>query len=109
MKYLPFLASFLFFCLSTYAQDSSVNLKKLETFKLPDFKIKKIPFTYSEKLGTKIFSADKILLQHGITILPLDKMPCFVPDVATVSKMPNQQSRGSAVRIPNKSTVVEVK
>ncbi len=88
-----------------YAQDSSINLKKIETFKLPDFRIKKIPFKYSESLGTGNFLINKRDLKPGIAVLPLDNMPCFVPDITLVSKMPNQQSNGLAVRIPNKMLV----
>ena len=27
-----------------------------------------------------------------VLISPLDNMPCFIPDISKVSKMPNQQS-----------------
>ncbi len=109
MKHFTFLVTFFFIGSAIYAQDSSINLKKLETFNLPDFRIKKIPFKYAEKLGTNNLSTGKTFHKPGVSILSLDNMPCFVPDVAVVSKMPNQQSNGSAVRIPNKITIIEVK
>lgn len=107
MKHSTFLMGFLFIGTAIFAQDSTVNLKKLEIFKLPDFKIKKVPFKYSEQFGTLISPVEKMSLKPGITILQLDNMPCYVPDVATVSKMPNHQFNGIAVKIPNKITVIK--
>ena len=40
-----------------------------------------------------------------VIILPLDNMPCYIPDMSKVSKMPNLQSKGGAVNIPNKIIV----
>ena len=109
MKHFTFLATFLLTGVTIYAQDSSVNLRKSDTFRLPDFKSKKVPFKYLDKLGTNNFSSIKSYLKPGIYLLPLDNMPCSVPEIAGVSKIPYQQSKGSAIRIPNKISLEEVK
>ena len=38
---------------------------------------------------------------YNIKKLPQDNMPCFVPDVSRISKMPNQQNTVIAIKIPN--------
>ena len=105
MKHFIILIGFLFIGVLIYAQDSSVNFKKLKELKLPDFKINKVPFKYSDQLGKNYFSSSKTYFEQEISILPLDNMPCFVPDISLISKMPNQLGNGFAVRIPNKITV----
>lgn len=102
MKHLIILIGSLFICVSIYAQDSSTNLKKMKEFKFPDFKINKLPFKYFDQLGKNNFSKDNTSLKQGISILPLDNMPCFVPDISLISKIPNQLNNGNAVAIPNK-------
>ena len=108
MKYLTFFILFVVINAIAFAQDSSINLKKFKEFKLPDIEIRKLPFKYSDELVSNNVTLGKAFLKPGIYILPLDNMPCFVPDVSSVSKIPNQQFTGSAVKIPNK-IIVEVK
>ena len=105
MKHFTFLTAFFFIGLFSYAQDSSVNLNKYKDFRLPQSKIKKLPFKYFDESRPNNFTLAETILKPGRHILPLDNMPCFVPDISLVSKMPNQQFIGSAVSIPNKITV----
>jgi len=86
-----------------------VILKNFKEFKMPLIQFFKKPNylngDFNIKDFTLIYSSNK---NETIIILPLDNMPCFIPDISKVSKMPNQQSKGSAVNIPNK-IIVEVK
>ncbi len=104
MKKLKLIISLLLFATVVCAQDSSINLKNYRNFKLPDFKILKTPLYLKNGLY-KDYAVILPANNLNVLILPLDNMPCFIPDVSSVSKIPNQKSNGSAVKIPNKIKV----
>ena len=109
MKKIQSIICLLFITAFASAQDSSVILKNYKEFKLPLLKLFKKPDYLNGDLNKKDFTIIKPFYKNEtVIILPLDNMPCFIPDISTISKMPNQQSRGSAVKIPNK-IIVEVK
>ena len=88
------------------AQDSSVILKNYKEFKMPFIKLFKKPNYLNADLSKKDFAVINSFYKiETVIILPLDNMPCFIPDVYKVSKMPNQQFKGLAVNIPNKIIV----
>ena len=105
MKKIQTFICFLFFTAFACAQDSSVILKNYKDFKMPLIKLFKKPGDLNKKDFTIINSFYK---NETVIILPLDNMLCFIPDISKVTKMPNQQSKGSAVNILNK-IIVEVK
>ena len=106
MKKIQSFICFLFITSFASAQDSSVILKNFKEFKMPLIPFLKKPNYLNGDLNIKDFtlinSSNK---NETVIILPLDNMPCFIPDISKVSKMPNQQSKGSAVNIPNKIIV----
>ena len=106
MKKIQSFICFLFITAFASAQDSSVILKNYKDFKMPLIQFFKKPNYLNGDLNIKDFtlinSSNK---NETVIILPLDNMPCFIPDISKVSKMPNQQSKGSAVNIPNKIIV----
>ena len=109
MKKIQSIICLLFITAFASAQDSSVILKNYKEFKLPLLKLFKKPDYLNGDLNKKDFTIIKPFYKNEtVIILPLDNMPCFIPDISTISKMPNQQSTGSAVKIPNK-IIVEVK
>ena len=103
MKKIQSFICFLFITAFASAQDSLVILKNYKDFKMPLIQFFKKPNYLNGDLNIKDFtlinSSNK---NETVIILPLDNMPCFIPDISKVSKMPNQQSKGSAVNIPNK-------
>ena len=103
MKKIQSFICFLFITAFASAQDSSVIIKNYKEFKMPLIQFFKKPNYLNGDLNIKDFtiinSSNK---NETVIILPLDNMPCFIPDISKVSKMPNQQSKGSAVNIPNK-------
>ena len=104
MKQLLTFSALLVLSSFTYAQaqDKTFDLKKFKDFKMPNISHLKIP-GYLEKLKDNIASNDFVSKNNynPVIILPLDNMPCFVPDVSVVSKLPNQQNSGIAIKIPN--------
>ena len=109
MKKIQSFICFLFITAFACAQDSSVILKNFKDFKMPLIKLFKKPSYLNGDLNKQDFTIINSLYKNEtVIILPLDNMPCFNPDISKVSKMPNQQSKGSAVNIPNK-IIVEVK
>lgn len=87
--------------IAAFCQDSSHILKIDKYFKLPDLPKIKTP-SYLKKYNVTGQDNRIIGKKNNILILPLDNMPCFVPDVSTVAKMPNQQAIGVAIPIPNR-------
>ena len=84
-------------------------LKNYKDFKMPLIKLFKKPSYLNGDLNKKDFTIiNSFYKNETVIILPLDNMPCFIPDIPTISKMPNQQLKGSAFNIPNK-IIVEVK
>ncbi|MCY7291680.1 MAG: hypothetical protein LH615_05790 [Ferruginibacter sp.] len=70
--------------------------KELEKIKMKDTKIP------SYLLGSDTLSFPQILQTiNGVSILPQDNMPCFVPNVNKVAKMPVVKDEGFATKIPN--------
>ena len=109
MKKIQSIICLLFITVFASAQDSSVILKNYKDFKMPLLKLFKKPDYLNGDFNKKDFTIiNSFYKNETVIILPLDNMPCFIPDVSTISKMPNQQSRGSAVKILNK-IIVEVK
>ena len=106
MKKIQSIICLLFITAFASAQDSSVILKNYKEFKLPLLKLFKKPDYLNGDLNKKDFTIIKPFYKNEtVIILPLDNMPCFIPDISTISKMPNQQSKGLAVNIPNKIIV----
>ena len=109
MKKIQGFICFLFFTSFACAQDSSVILKNYKDFKMPLIKLFKKPSYLNGDFNKKDFTIiNSFYKNETVIILPLDNMPCFIPDISKVNKMPNQQSKGTAVNIPNKM-IVEVK
>ena len=76
---------------------------------MPLIKLLKKPSYFNGDLNKQDFTIiNQLYKNETVIILPLDNMPCFIPDISKVTKMPNQQSKGSAVNIPNK-IIIEVK
>ena len=70
--------------------------EKINKIKLKDFSIP------SHLLGTDTAAFHQMIKsKNGISTLPQDNMPCFVPDVTKVEKMPVLKDRGFAITIPN--------
>ena len=106
MKKIQGFICFLFFTSFASAQYSSVILKNYKDFKMPLIKLFKKPNYLIGDLNKQDFTIiNSFYKNETVIILPLDNMPCFIPDISKVSKMPNQQSKGSAVNIPNKIIV----
>ena len=106
MKKIQSIICFLFMTAFASAQDSSVILKNYKDFKMPLIKLFKKPSYLNGDFNKKDFTiSNSFYKNETVIILPLDNMPCFIPDVSTISKMPNQQSKGLAVNIPNKIIV----
>jgi len=109
MKKIQSFICFLLITAFASAQDKFSDHKNYKEFKMPLIQFFKKPNYLNGDLDIKDFtiinSSNK---NETVIILPLDNMPCFIPDISKVSKMPNQQSKGSAVNIPNK-IIVEVK
>ena len=106
MKKIQGFICFLFFKSFASALDSSVILKNYKDFKMPLIKLFKKPNYLVGDLNKQDFTIiNSFYKNETVIILPLDNMPCFIPDISTISKMPNQQSKGSAVNIPNKIIV----
>ena len=109
MKKIESIICLLFITAFASAQDSSVILKNYKDFKMPLIKLFKKPNYLIGDLSKQDFTIKNSFYKNEtVIILPLDNMPCFIPDISTISKMPNQQSKGSAINIPNK-IIVEVK
>ena len=88
------------------AQDSSVILKNYEALKLPFINFFNKPNYLIKDFTINDYAViNSFYKMETVIILPLDNMPCFIPDISKISKMPNQQSKGSAVSIPNKILV----
>ncbi len=87
--------------LAAFSQDSSHILKTDKYFQLFDFSKIKLP-SYLKKYDENILDNHIAGKSSKVRILPLDNMPCFVPDVAIVTKIPNRKSIGVAIPIPNK-------
>ena len=104
MKQLLTFSAFLLLSCFTYAQAQykTFDLYKFKDLKLPNTRQLKIP-GYLKKLKDNTASNDFISINNykPVVILPLDNMPCFVPDVSVVSKMPNRQNIGTPIPIPN--------
>lgn len=106
MKKIQSFIFFFFITLFVRAQDSSLILKNYKEFKMPLIKLFKKPNYLNGDLNKKDLTIIKLFYKNEtVIILPLDNMPCFIPDMSKVSKMPNQQSKGGAVNIPNKIIV----
>ena len=105
MKKFQLITCLLLFATVVCAQDSSTNLKNYRNFDIPEFKILKTPFSLKNGIIKNYGLIKPGAYNMSILILPLDNMPCFIPDVSRVSKIPNLQSNGSAVKIPNKIIV----
>ena len=109
MKKIQSIICLLFFTSFASAQDSSMILKNYKDFKMPLIKLFKKPNYLIGDLNKQDFTIiNSFYKNETVIILPLDNMPCFIPDISKVNKMPNQQSKGTAVNIPNKM-IVEVK
>ena len=103
MKKIQTIICFLFLTVFARAQDSSMILKNYKEFKMPLIKLFKIPYYLNGDLNNKDFSIiNSFYKNETVRILPLDNMPCFIPDISSISKMPNLQSKTSAVKIPKK-------
>ena len=75
--------------------------EKINKIKLKDISI---PF---HLLGTNTAAFHQMIkLKNGLSILPQDNMPCFVPDVTKVEKMPVLKDRGFAIKIPNTYNII---
>ena len=73
---------------------------------MPSIKLFKKPNDLNGDLNEKDFTIINSFYKNDtVIILPLDNMPCYIPDMSKVSKMPNLQSKGVAVNIPNKIIV----
>ena len=106
MKKIQSFTCFFFITLFARAQDSSLILKNYKEFKMPSIKLFKKPNYLNGDLNEKDFTIINSFYKNDtVIILPLDNMPCYIPDMSKVSKMPNLQSKGVAVNIPNKIIV----
>ncbi len=102
MKKIQSITFFILITAFARAHDSSVILKNYKEFKMPFITLFKKPNYLNENLTKKDFAfINSFYKNETVIILPLDNMPCFIPDISKVSKMPYQQSRGTAVNIPN--------
>ena len=106
MKKIQSFICFFFITLFARAQDSSLVLKNHKEFKMPSIKLFKKPNYLNGDLNEKDFTIINSFYKNDtVIILPLDNMPCYIADMSKVSKMPNLQSKGVAVNIPNKIIV----
>ncbi|MFN0081906.1 MAG: hypothetical protein ACKVOM_05260 [Ferruginibacter sp.] len=100
MKNFIVLCFFSTLTLAAFSQDGSHILKIDKYFKLPGFPKIKTP-SYLKKYNVTGKDNRIIGKRDNLLVLPLDNMPCFVPDVSRVAKMPNQHAIGVAIPIPN--------
>ena len=103
MKKIQSIICFLFFTAFACAQDSSLILKNYKEFKAPFIKLFKKPdYLNGNVTKNNLTFILPFYNNNTVIILPLDNMPCLIPDVSKVSKMPTRLSYGSAIKIPNK-------
>ena len=101
MKKMITICSFVFCGFVAFAQDSSYSFKEERFFKIPEIMVNKIPSYLKKYDVTTLKNSFQNYSTSSVIILPQDNMPCFVPDVSQVIRIPNQLGIGFAIPIPN--------